>query len=937
MENEKSQWPIVHVSLMKSDSNSSLIEGFNPISVSEHNSEIKEFSMESNGSLSESSQSEITDKHSTENSEENKTTYEDNDHPYYPSFDESDDFIQEEHTSIKNSQNIPYVTVNRKGASNNEPHFVEKNRNHEENYVKNSENISENSDMNIINSQNKAYVTLVRGHSESSKNEGSSGDSTTARVKEVDTDSQDSQSMSHDSVNSETHEDSTKNSNVINSQNKVYVALVRGHSENSSKEHEGSGNVSSNIEGTIEGHVSSMTQTNRSQGNDTFSSNIVNSQNKNYESTNRNHETESEASNEIYGHEDSNNNVVSSTIYKYHETNQGTVSDGNENTYIIQEKNSQKITNPEDISEEHKVISQMNTILVSPSNASKDFAEAMSHHSDSTKSEEHKIISEMNRFLEIPSESIESNIQLTTRIVNPSNSSREYAESISHHINTSQNSGTTFQESSTGQVAIETGSSVLGNESQKSSTEHRTTENVIKSFVNVYDIESQDSSTEQGTTESSTVTSTEGYIQVFNSEHQESSTKQEVKETSTGSSLNVYKSETHESDQYRKETENRGLVNVLSTDFQEVSTSINSESHEPSNEQKIIEGSTKESIQILNVESHESSNGQERIESSTRTTVNIYDSDSQQASTKQGLTETATKSSINEDLADCGFIVSKKFHEWRAQYNYERNQKSQANISSKGKNEEFSPVKQLGTFLRRMSSLIKGKFEEADDYELGIIHSKLSASQKFSSRYRSDSLSYSLSKTERGKQAYTPTVPPYVPLESKNQPVHIYPEKTMQMVYDEAAGVWNMVEIIPNGLTRSEIIVDTGDGRTQELDDLQGASATISIYSALADILTKNAPTTTTTTTTTTSTTTELPEIIKVSTTSSTADNPVLLDILKKNYIRGNGKGSKSVFSLTTAKSAIDSSTVSSNDVFDEIFGNEIISRKYLIDDGQSC
>lgn len=102
--------------------------------------------------------------------------------------------------------------------------------------------------------------------------------------------------------------------------------------------------------------------------------------------------------------------------------------------------------------------------------------------------------------------------------------------------------------------------------------------------------------------------------------------------------------------------------------------------------------------------------------------------------------------------------------------------------------------------------------------------------------------------------------------------MHIYPEKTMQMVYDEAAGVWNMVEIIPNGLTRSEIIVDTGDGRTQELDDLQGASATISIYSALADILTKNAPTTTTTTTTTTSTTTELPEIIKVSTTSSTAD-----------------------------------------------------------------
>lgn len=94
----------------------------------------------------------------------------------------------------------------------------------------------------------------------------------------------------------------------------------------------------------------------------------------------------------------------------------------------------------------------------------------------------------------------------------------------------------------------------------------------------------------------------------------------------------------------------------------------------------------------------------------------------------------------------------------------------------------------------------------------------------------------------------------------------------MQMVYDEAAGVWNMVEIVPNGLTRSEIIVDTGDGHTQELEDQQGSSATISIYSALADILTKNTPTTTTTTTTTTSTTTELPQIIKVSTESSTAD-----------------------------------------------------------------
>lgn len=102
--------------------------------------------------------------------------------------------------------------------------------------------------------------------------------------------------------------------------------------------------------------------------------------------------------------------------------------------------------------------------------------------------------------------------------------------------------------------------------------------------------------------------------------------------------------------------------------------------------------------------------------------------------------------------------------------------------------------------------------------------------------------------------------------------MHIYPEKTKQMVYDEAAGVWNMVEIVPNGLTRSEIIVDTGDGHTQELEDQQGSSATISIYSALADILTKNTPTTTTTTTTTTSTTTELPQIIKVSTESSTAD-----------------------------------------------------------------
>lgn len=94
----------------------------------------------------------------------------------------------------------------------------------------------------------------------------------------------------------------------------------------------------------------------------------------------------------------------------------------------------------------------------------------------------------------------------------------------------------------------------------------------------------------------------------------------------------------------------------------------------------------------------------------------------------------------------------------------------------------------------------------------------------------------------------------------------------MQMVYDEAAGVWNMVEIVPNGLTRSEIIVDTGDGHTQELEDQQGSSATISIFSALADILTKNVPTTTTTTSTTTSTTTELPQIIKVSTASSTAD-----------------------------------------------------------------
>lgn len=94
----------------------------------------------------------------------------------------------------------------------------------------------------------------------------------------------------------------------------------------------------------------------------------------------------------------------------------------------------------------------------------------------------------------------------------------------------------------------------------------------------------------------------------------------------------------------------------------------------------------------------------------------------------------------------------------------------------------------------------------------------------------------------------------------------------MQMVYNEAAGIWNMVEIVPNGLTRSENIVDTGDGLTQELEDQQSSSATISIYGALADILSKNAPTTTTTTTTTTSTTTELPQIIKVSSDSSTAD-----------------------------------------------------------------
>lgn len=108
----------------------------------------------------------------------------------------------------------------------------------------------------------------------------------------------------------------------------------------------------------------------------------------------------------------------------------------------------------------------------------------------------------------------------------------------------------------------------------------------------------------------------------------------------------------------------------------------------------------------------------------------------------------------------------------------------------------------------------------------------------------------------------------------------------MQMVFDEAAGVWNMVEIVPNGLTRSEIIVDTGDGRTQELDDQQGSSATISIYSALADILTKNAPTTTTTTTTTTSTTTQLPEIIKVSSTSSTAEANFITSTVYKSHLQ---------------------------------------------------
>ncbi|KAL5293377.1 hypothetical protein ACFFRR_011859 [Megaselia abdita] len=188
-------------------------------------------------------------------------------------------------------------------------------------------------------------------------------------------------------------------------------------------------------------------------------------------------------------------------------------------------------------------------------------------------------------------------------------------------------------------------------------------------------------------------------------------------------------------------------------------------------------------------------------------------------------------------------------------------------------NEIFNNIPTEGEFLttrNKFSAKFSTESPVSRKNEDALRNSKFPpVSQKFSSKYRSDSLSYSLSKTERGRQAYTPTVPP-VASESKNQPVHIYPEKMMQMVYDEAAGVWNMVEIVPNGLTRSEIIVDTGDGHTQDLEDQQGSSATISIYSALADILTKNAPTTTTTTTT--STTTELPEIIKVSTTSSTAD-----------------------------------------------------------------
>lgn len=34
----------------------------------------------------------------------------------------------------------------------------------------------------------------------------------------------------------------------------------------------------------------------------------------------------------------------------------------------------------------------------------------------------------------------------------------------------------------------------------------------------------------------------------------------------------------------------------------------------------------------------------------------------------------------------------------------------------------FLAKARMKTFLWRMSSLIKGKFEEADDYELGIMH-----------------------------------------------------------------------------------------------------------------------------------------------------------------------------------------------------------------------
>ncbi|XP_055387852.1 mucin-2-like [Condylostylus longicornis] len=184
---------------------------------------------------------------------------------------------------------------------------------------------------------------------------------------------------------------------------------------------------------------------------------------------------------------------------------------------------------------------------------------------------------------------------------------------------------------------------------------------------------------------------------------------------------------------------------------------------------------------------------------------------------------------------------------------------------------------------------------------------------KFSSRYREPTSKLSLEQEkEKNRPVHTPKIPTMT-VESSSRFPKIYTFETnsnknsrkpiarsINKINSEQEGFWNIVDPIDDGLTKSEIVVDSSEEYVDDLYDEDevhrpAGTATVSIFEALADILSKRTEnpenvvknkTTPSTTTSTTTTTTELPIIIQADNSSTTNINisTLIYDTLNITY-----------------------------------------------------